>query len=150
MKPTLTRFEPRHARIIFDMNRKEGFTFPLPEDVLVTAYSSPGSVGRTMMLGDCPIACGGIMRMAWNIGEAWVLTSPPSYLYRKTMMSFLMKSFPELAEWGSFRRVQATCFDLTKGKLFELLGFQKEGILRCYGPLGEDALLFSRLFQWGA
>jgi hypothetical protein len=145
-KLMLADFQPEHAEAIFAMN---GGLFSVPFNELILAYTSSGSQARTIMRGSDPVACGGIINIGWRRGEAWFLVSPLMRQYRKTVVSWLRKYLPDLALAGGFRRVQATCFDLENGHLFRFLGFEREGLLRSFGPAGQDAIMFGRIFGGG-
>lgn len=47
------------------------------------------------------------------------------------------------------RRVQSHCLkDGINGRWMKFLGFEKEGLLKAYGPGGEDYEIFGRVFKW--
>jgi transposase len=143
-------FEPWHA---------EAILFGLPQnrfkDKLIAAYLSPGSIARSLMRDDLygisPLACGGIINLEFQRGEAWLLCSPRAQFRKFSLWKAVKHCLPELARLGYFRRVQATCYERDKGKFFEKLGFHcetKEEIrMLFYGPNGESADLYSRIFQ---
>lgn len=141
----LTCFKPEHARRIIDLN---GRPTPIPVEEMTRVYTSPGSVALTLMVDGEPAACGGIIDLTWHRGEAWLLTSP--WIDVKSAFRYLKKMMPLLAQTGGFRRVQATSFDLMNTTLFEHLGFKREGVMDSFGPCGESAILFSRIFPWEA
>ena len=134
------------ALTILDRNLSEGVDMIVPINDLVDAYSVPGSIAKTMFLEGEPIACGGIINLRWFRGEAWLLTSSLAIDYKHSLVRSAKRLLPAMANAMRFRRVQATCFDLDKEKLFKMLGFKYEGFLRYYGPNGEDAQIYSRLF----
>jgi len=143
-------FNPNHARILFAELRAHGRTLCYPEEMIIKAYQIKGSVATSLVLLDglhIPLACGGIMFQEWNRGEAWILESPRIDAFKVALWKAMMKMLPLLAHEGAFRRVQAVCFSDGKGQMFRRLGFQYEGTLRSFGPIGQTGYLYSRIFQ---
>jgi hypothetical protein len=139
----LADFKPAHAREIIKRNGKD---LPLPQEKLIEAYLSPGSVALTILADDIPIACGGIINQDWHNGEAWLLTAIEFGYYRKTAYRFVKEALPLLAQMGDFKRVQAHSYDREQCAIFKHLGFQFEGVIRRFTWNNRDAFLFSRLF----
>lgn len=140
----LTEFKADHARAIFEANAVK---LPLPIEEMITVYVSPGSVALTLLSGEMPVACAGIISLSWHRGEAWLLTSKEFGACVKTAYGYMRHWLPALAAMGEFARVQATSFEPTNSALFEHLGFMQEGIMRRFGPKGENAILYSRIFN---
>ena len=89
-----------------------------------------------------PIACAGIASPGFGIGTLWAVVAkdagPHFVALDRCVRRFL--SIPKL------RRIEATSeVSFAQGcRWLELLGFQSEGILRKYGPKGEDHMRYSR------
>lgn len=142
----LVEFESNHAMKIFSDNERVGIYYPLPYDELVKAYTSPGSVGVTLLCDESPIACGGIINLSWDRGEAWLLNSPCFWKSLKTTYHYVKNTLPMLARLGGFIRVQATSYNSEHCGLFRHLGFTKEGVMSMFGPNKEDATLYAKIF----
>jgi hypothetical protein len=140
-------FNPDHANLIFDLREHYGMKIDYPADKLIEAYTSPGSLARTLMVNDMPCACGGIMNMGWNRGEAWLLDGPFTFLHPIALVKSANSVFLRLASLGNFRRVQATCFTEAREGFFRLLGFEYECSMKSFGPSGQQAYIYVRVFQ---
>jgi hypothetical protein len=114
---------------------------------MVRAYLSSGSVALTLFVDEKPIVSAGIINLAWNRGEAWLLVGPQFYSYRKTAYKFIKQLFPALAKQKGFVRVQSVITDDRFDKIAKHLGFKYEGTLRAYAPMGRDVKMFSRIFS---
>ena len=141
----IVNFVSWHAKLILESTNVLAGVDCTQDDIL-RAYTSEGSLARTMLDGELPVACGGIFNLKFRRGEAWVLPGKLARYHGLSIVRSLRKFLPELAQAGGFRRVQATCCDEKTTKLFKLLGFQYEGAMRCYGPQGQIALMYSRIF----
>ena len=99
-------------------------------------------VGVTLMDGDRVIAAGGLLPIWSGRVLAWALISEGANMVAvsRAAREFLA-GFPEL------QRIEATV-DLTFPEAIrwiELLGFQREGIMRKCGPNGEDFAMYARV-----
>jgi hypothetical protein len=138
-------FSPEHAFAILEANEGSGVILPMNKDDMVLSYVTPGSIAMTMIINDQPMACGGVINMAWHRGEAWILTRSGFRIGKKTW-PMIKSIFSIMAAIRGFVRVQATAYD-PKGCLFKHLGFEFEGKMRKFGPSGETGYLFSRIFE---
>ena len=114
---------------------------------MLTAYLSPGSAAFTLMCFSAPVACAGIINLGWKRGEAWILISSLFYKYKLTAFRELKKRLLAVATEKGFRRVQAVSVTEEYGKWFKALGFEREGILKAYSPIGQDVIMYSRIFN---
>ena len=111
------------------------------------SYFSPGSISYCLLANGEPVFAGGIVNLMWNRGEAWVLPTRFFRSHVKICFKTLRDMISKAAKEGSFKRVQATCAVTVSAKLFEHLGFEHEGTMKCFGPRGEDCLMYARLFR---
>ena len=90
------------------------------------------------------VACGGVVKQLFGLGTAWALfdQSAGRHFIR---MDRVMRGVLETA---GLRRIEATVeTDFTPGcRWLSLLGFHSEGLMRSYGPNGEDHLRYARIF----
>ena len=140
--------EPEHIKSLIDRNKDEKFSF-MPEGIspadMAKACLLPGSVAYCLLADGVPVFASGIINTMWGRGDAWLLISPDFYRYRKTSMKAIRDILVREAEDKNFRRVQATSF-IDNGHLFEFLGFDKEAVLKRYGPRGETGTIYARFF----
>jgi hypothetical protein len=141
-------FVPLHAEVICDLRDHYGMpNLEYPVEKLIAAYMSPGSHARTLTVNGMPCASAGIINLGWRNGEAWLLDGPYTILHPIALVKAVSKGMLDLAKIGDFRRVQATCFTEAREKFFRLLGFDYETSLRSFGPQGQTAYIYSRIFQ---
>lgn len=111
------------------------------------SYFSRGSAAYCLLADGDPVFAGGVVNLQWNRGEAWI--TPNAFFHRHLRFCFrlLKNMLPEIAASKKFRRIQAVCSVDVSGKLFLRLGFEYEGTLECFGPLGEQCRMYAKVFQ---
>jgi hypothetical protein len=119
----------------------------LPRGIDKRAYFSPGSVAFCLLSGGIPVFAGGIVNLAWNRGEAWVLPTPFFRRHLSACLRCMREMLPYMASEYGFERVQATCIKGLSAKLFHHLGFSYEGTMAKFGPFGETCDMYSRIFE---
>jgi hypothetical protein len=139
-------FTAEHAETILSLRELYGMPIDYPGNKLIAAYTSPGSFARTLMRNNMPIASAGIMNLEWRRGEAWLLDGPYTQLHPFALVKAISRGMLELASIGEFRRVQATCFTEARERFFKLLGFEYETSLMSFGPQGQTAYIYTRIF----
>lgn len=120
---------------------------PLPKGLDRRAYFSPGSAAFCVLSDGEPKFAGGIVNLQWKRGEAWILPTPFMRSHLKTSVRLMKNYIPLLAEGYGFHRVQATCLKGISTSLFQCLGFSYEGLMKKFGPDGEDCDMWSRTFE---
>lgn len=102
----------------------------------------------TLFVNGDVVACGGVVLMGFDRGEAWTLFSILISRYPKAVIKATKSCLKNIVSEQNLKRVQALVNPkYTKGHRFlSFLGFQKEGLLRFYGPNGENMTLYSRIF----
>jgi hypothetical protein len=93
------------------------------------------------------VVIAGIVRLWTGVGGGWSLTSP---LVEKLPVAFhraVRRNILELEEKLCLHRLQITvqASHVVSQRWVERLGFRFEGVLKKYGPDGEDYLLFARV-----
>ena len=93
------------------------------------------------------VFCGGVVNIGWNRGEAWTLMSKLFYKYPKTCFKICRNQLNKVIEEHKFARVQALVDPKLYGgvRFMEHLGFEKEGLLKKYGPQSEDMWMMGRI-----
>lgn len=93
------------------------------------------------------LAIGGITRMHEGVGEVWGLLAPAIHAHP----IFLHKAGRRLVAAGhTYRRLQATAAarDLRACRWLARLGFEREGLMRAFGPDGADHVRYARVASW--
>ena len=133
-------FEPEH---LVGLDDAEGV---LGGDALVIGrkHKSLGPCA-TLLVGDSVAACGGFHRVRPGIVDVWASISksyvgPSVFRTLRNMISYWMETY-------SFIRLQSCVkAEWIEGKrTMQFLGFQEEGVLRKFGPNGEDVRIFARI-----
>ena len=124
MMPKIIPFKKEHLykiNLLFDMTSSGKESLGASKDV----------IGYTGMDGDVVLATGGVHPMWEGVGVA-----------RYTDMLF-----QHIQEEHKLFRIQASVsvLDLTANRYAQWLGFQKEGIMKKYGPDGTDYVRYARL-----
>ena len=142
-------YKKEHARLIYETNIRERDA-GISEDIeeLSTAWERQGPA-YTIIIDEAIVFCGGFILMGWNRAEAWTLMSDLFYKYPKSCFKICRDYTNKIVKEYRLRRVQAIIdIDFDAGVRFaERLGFEEEGILKSYGPEGEDMLMFGRRIQ---
>lgn len=109
--------------------------------------SYEGVIGYTGMEGDAVLATGGVHPMWEGVGEAWLLVGKEGYEKPTTVAKWTDYLFQHIQEEFGLFRIQASvsALDLTANRYAQWLGFEKEGIMRKYGPDGTDYIRYARL-----
>jgi RimJ/RimL family protein N-acetyltransferase len=138
-------FEPGHAEELIgqaDINQAEK-KFLLGRHIhdLSSGYSI--SVIRNGHL----LGSGGIFPIWDGLGEAWVIPSELVQKHKKMFVKLIRENMARMTDEFQFRRLQATArADAPKSRRFlEFLGFEREGLLKAYGPDGADHVLFAKI-----
>lgn len=134
-------FEPCHFGLVQDVDenaRKEAEGVDLLANGERLAKAGPT---RTLMDGGEAIACCGFRVISKTVAEVWLRMSRKVGHHGYWMLRDLM--YQAIKEYG-FRRVQA--LGLVSWPLpawWSWIGMQCEGVLRRYGPNGEDYFMYS-------
>jgi len=97
--------------------------------------------------GEVCVFCGGV-RIIWpGAGEAWLICSNDLGHYVRELCLITPRYLKWIIEDHDLRRVQAVVqSDWTQAVRFlEKLGFDMEGVMRKYGPNGEDYIMYARV-----
>jgi RimJ/RimL family protein N-acetyltransferase len=97
------------------------------------------------------VFCCGISTLWPGVGEVWATFSPLARKYPYTWQAFkwsVKQAFTE--RWG-YWRIQAIldCDDEDAIRMDEKVGFKREGIMRHYGPHGEDSYMYALIGKDG-
>jgi RimJ/RimL family protein N-acetyltransferase len=102
--------------------------------------------GRAIAITDQGVCIGayGYVEMWQGVARIWALFSDELLTHYAMALSKNVRSL--LLEDVNFHRIEATCHhNDKKGALFlEWLGFEQEGLMKGYGPTGENFYLYAR------
>ena len=142
-----TEFEAGHARQIIESNGR-------PQEAWCDANFSDRWCksledriwAYTLMVNGIPVACVGLVLQDWGKAEAWTLFSNSFQNHVLTIYRLIKTGLKMAFHEKNLSRIQATIdpsYPATV-KWIESLGFEYEGRLRKYGPLGQDFLMYAR------
>lgn len=95
-----------------------------------------------------PVAAWGAFPQWEGRAVAWALFSPRAKPYAMRLRNATMFHVEQLREREALRRLEATvdAGDPTAIRWAQLMGFGIEGLLKAYGPVGEDYLMMARVW----
>jgi RimJ/RimL family protein N-acetyltransferase len=146
----LVRYEPLHAYTILDRSVRE-------RDIWLSAYPDwdkwaegwkKAGPAFTLLCDGQPVICGGILMMGWQRGQAWILPSTLFCKHVKQSYRLIKQKMMDIQRAYDLRRIEALVepgFEAGK-RFMEHLGFTNEGLLKRYGPRGEDMFMYGRVF----
>jgi hypothetical protein len=104
-------------------------------------------LARTLEAGDKPLCIMGLSMYWEGVAYAWAFLHPDVANYKLTFV----RGGRRLLHWAldafALNRIQATCLTTPEryGRTLELLGFEREGLMRKYGMDGTDHYLYAFL-----
>lgn len=138
--PNIVPFKKEHLNII-------NLVFEMSEAGKQSLASYDDVIGYTGMEDNIVLATGGVHRMWDGVGEAWLLVGKEGYEKPKTIAKYTDYIFQHIQEEHDLFRIQASvsALDETANRYAQWLGFEKEGIMRKYGPDGSDYIRYARV-----
>jgi hypothetical protein len=147
LKVKVIPYEIGHGVYIIRMNGNKQIK-DVNQDELVEIWKTGGPAYTLLIDGEI-IASSGVVRQGWNRGEAWTLTGPLFYKYPKICIKAVKEYLQKIIEDEGLKRVQSLINVKHEwgDRWMKHLGFEKEGVLRKYGPEGDDYAIYSRISQ---
>ncbi|ANS03923.1 putative acetyltransferase [uncultured Mediterranean phage uvDeep-CGR2-AD3-C191] len=103
-------------------------------------------IAYTARVAEGILFCAGVTELWPGVGQGWVLPSRLVKKYPKLFHHRLKRVLLPIFRSKGFHRVQTTCaVDATRIQWLERIGFEREGLMRGYGPGKEDMLMFAWL-----
>ena len=140
-------YKPEHIESILDgdMSKMARKSFGMAEDI-AHGLVAPG-LAFTGLIDGYVIASAGIKPLWPRVGEAWIVASDNMPKNKLSVIKLIKENFNVMIQDNNFVRVQASVrADWLEAKRFaEFLGFEHEGIMRKYGPDGQDYLRMARI-----
>ena len=140
-------YKPEHIESILDgdMSKMARKSFGMAEDI-AHGLVAPG-LAFTGLIDGYVIASAGIKPLWPGVGEAWIVASDNMPKKKLSVIKLIRENFDSMIQENNLVRVQASVrSDWLEAKRFaEFLGFEHEGIMRKYGPDGQDYLRMARI-----
>ena len=140
-------FEADHAKEILNGSVNNEKIRPAIEVSQFVETMVVKNLSFTGVLNGQIIACGGIYPIWDGVGDAWFIGTNMVFNHPIKVTKIVKKYLIELMSGNNFHRVQAYVrHDWEDAQRWiEVLGMQKEGIVRKYSPDGRDHILFSKV-----
>ena len=105
----------------------------------------------TVLDGSTVITIGGVFFPLYpGLGEVLQLPSIHVYKARKRYCIAVKKVLESIELRYKLRRLQTQCLnDSLHNRWMTYLGYEKEGVLKQFGPDGEDYALYAKVFDYG-
>ena len=134
-------FRPEHfQRIDLQATQRMALSYVTPEYTMAIAEAGPA---LTVLSGDKVLGCGGIALMPFGVGMLWAFVDggagPHFVAIHRITSRFIDAVKVRRLETAVQDGFQPGC------RWVEMLGFQKEGLMRSYGPDGSDFLRYARI-----
>jgi len=100
----------------------------------------------TLRLDGRPVACGGIVLLWRGVGEAWSLSASGLGGRALAVHRLVAERLAAAEREHGLHRIQASVhIDNRRGRRWvAALGFEEEGIMKAYGPAGDDFVRVAR------
>ena len=102
-------------------------------------------LGFTLLDGDRPVVCGGIIIVWEGVGVLWVFGKREN-IYTEPILEAIKIYLSVTAESNHIHRLQVSSAEIHRN-FYECLGFSCESIMQNCGPKGENYLMMRRLFD---
>jgi len=92
-------------------------------------------------------ACGGVYPVWKGVGQAWMIASGDYKKYKLNIGRYMKMAIDTAQKHFQFKRVQGTV-RADHGEAADFLewaGFEREGLLKCYGYNGQDHIMYARI-----
>lgn len=151
MKTEIVQFEVGHAIQITETNAREcdGYYINRPEFEAVARELGNSGPAYTILIDRKIVFCGGVSLLGYGRGEVWLVFSTELYRHVKTVYRVMKMLLSIVVEQFRLTRLQTVVkCDIEAGTRFvEHFGFEREGLLRAYGPNGEDFYIYGRVYH---
>lgn len=121
--------------------------FDLPVEGRSNLVEHPNVEAFTLEEDGEIFAVGGAHIMWSGVAEAWVLISPNGKKHGTLFARYAKRRFEGILKENNIKRMQATIHstDAEAMRFAEWLGFEEEGLMRSYGPEGDDYIRVARV-----
>ena len=144
------KFITEHAEELSERGRKD-FGVLADADLSMRPYfdvvAGEDGAAHSIIQDGHLVLSAGVWQLWPGVGEAWLLPSARLLARPRGPVRTVRRFLDEIAEREGYTRVQATTHaDFERGERFlKWLGFEREGVLRKFGPDGSDHKIYSRV-----
>ena len=117
-------------------------------DETKSTFMPNGQVTGVTLFDEDTILCFGGVHLLWKgVGECWIMLSNEGRLKPLTVAKYTIKLFDDIMSKDSLIRMQASvsASDPKAISFAKWLGFEVEGLMRKYGPDGNDYYRLARI-----
>ena len=143
----IVQFENKHAEQILDIGLNSELLELKPEHRKYTYFLKEVGMSFTGLVDNKPIAAGGVFHLWDGVAEGWVLATKEIYKYPVFCAKHIKKRTEMLIKNNNIKRLQTSVkADCEMAIRFaKWLGLKPEGVMKSYGPAGEDFIRFARI-----
>ena len=140
-------FENKHAEQILEQGLNSEFLELKPEHKKYAFFLKEVGMSFTGLVNNRPIAAGGVFHLWDGVAEGWVLATKEIYKYPVFCAKHIKKRTEMLIKNNNIKRLQTSeKADCEMAIRFaKWLGLKPEGVMKSYGPAGEDFIRFARI-----
>ena len=140
-------FENKHAEQILEQGLNSEFLQLKPEHKKYAFFLKEVGMSFTGLVNNRPIAAGGVFHLWDGVAEGWVLATKEIYKYPVFCAKHIKKRTEMLIKNNNIKRLQTSVkADCEMAIRFaKWLGLKPEGVMKSYGPAGEDFIRFARI-----
>ena len=111
----------------------------------MTGHFQQGPVWAGVTEGGALVGCSGLSFLWPGVAMGWAIFDPPALRnYRLTVIRTYRAWIPELMRQHGIQRLHTHVYDdQVLIRWIEVLGFKREGLMRKYGPGGQDCWMCS-------
>ena len=146
-KVVIVPFENKHAEQMLDIGLNSKLLELKPEHRKYTYFLKEVGMSFTGLVDNKPIAAGGVFHLWDGVAEGWVLATKEIYKYPVFCAKHIKKRTEMLIKNNNIKRLQTSVkADCEMAIRFaKWLGLKPEGVMKSYGPAGEDFIRFARI-----
>ena len=146
-KVVIVPFENKHAEQMLDIGLNSKLLELKPEHRKYTYFLKEVGMSFTGLVDNKPIAVGGVFHLWDGVAEGWVLATKEIYKYPVFCAKHIKKRTEMLIKNNNIKRLQTSVkADCEMAIRFaKWLGLKPEGVMKSYGPAGEDFIRFARI-----
>ena len=146
-KVVIVPFENKHADQILEQGLNSEILELKPEHRKYAYFLKEVGKSFTGLVNDIPIAAGGVFHLWDGVAEGWVLATKEIYKYPVFCAKHIKKRTEMLIKNNNIKRLQTSVkADCEMAIRFaKWLGLKPEGVMKSYGPAGEDFIRFARI-----
>jgi hypothetical protein len=140
-------FENKHAEQMLDIGLNSKLLELKPEHRKYTYFLKEVGMSFTGLVDNKPIAAGNVFHLWDGVAEGWVLATKEIYKYPVFCAKHIKKRTEMLIKNNNIKRLQTSVkADCEMAIRFaKWLGLKPEGVMKSYGPAGEDFIRFARI-----